>query len=514
MKATSAPEPSAAVLAHGDRATLFRHISAEKASLYRAIMDAFARAARQFRPFLRPDEVRAEARWDGEPPSPEEVQQALSQLADWGNLRPQADTARVASLEDFYRARFLYSLSHGGEAVEAALETFVATIAHRAELQSTALEDILVRLESLKRLAKEDAPDEAKVHEVLRDLSQRLAGLAANAQAFMADVTRRIELQRADVQAVMAFKTRLIDYLQRFIADLVTLSPRIAGALLDLQGTSEDLLAVATRRDVRDAAPVDALEQASIHDAKLAVWRERWMGLQRWFLSQDHEPSQSERLRARANEAIPQLLLAIATLNERRSGKSDRAADFRVLARWFAECADNGDAHRLARAAFALSPTRHLARTVSVDALAPTTPWAQAPAVEIHPRLRERGSLAPKGTPPKVRDRSLERELLARQLAEERAQLEAAQARFASGGSQRLSELGWLDRHAFRLLLALIGEALAAQRSPDETVDRLSGDGTLRLRLEPLPPGQTAVIDTEWGRFRGRDHRLSVERVS
>jgi len=163
------------------------------------------------------------------------VQQALSQLAEWGNLRAQADTARVASLEDFYRARFLYSLSQGGEAVEAALETFAATIARRAELQSTALEDILARLEGLRLLAAEATPDEAKVHEVLRDLSQRLSGLAANAQAFMADVTRRIELQRADVQAVMGFKNRLIDYLQRFIADLVAQSPRIAQRLIGLQ---------------------------------------------------------------------------------------------------------------------------------------------------------------------------------------------------------------------------------------------------------------------------------------
>jgi len=143
-----------------------------------------------------------------------------------------------------------------------------------------------------------------------------------------------------------------------------------------------------------------------------------------------------------------------------------------------------------------------------------STPWAAAPAVEINPRLRERGTLAPRGTPPRVRDRRAERELLGRQLAAERAQLEAAQARFAGGAPQCLSQLPWLNQHEFRLLLALIGEALAAQKAPDEAVERLSGDGALRLRLEPLAAGQIAEIETEWGRFRGRDHRLSVERVA
>lgn len=40
---------------------LFRHISADKARLYRMIMDAFAAAKRQFRLQLRPDEVQLEA---------------------------------------------------------------------------------------------------------------------------------------------------------------------------------------------------------------------------------------------------------------------------------------------------------------------------------------------------------------------------------------------------------------------------------------------------------------------
>ncbi len=60
----------------------------------------------------------------------------------------------------------------------------------------------------------------------------------------------------------------------------------------------------------------------------------------------------------RASAAIPQLLSAIGALNERRSGRSDRSADFRVLATWFAGCANDAEAHRLARAAFALNPAR------------------------------------------------------------------------------------------------------------------------------------------------------------
>lgn len=51
---------------------LFRHVSADKAEAYRAILDVFARAKRQYRLQLRPDEVLAEARWPGRQPELEE----------------------------------------------------------------------------------------------------------------------------------------------------------------------------------------------------------------------------------------------------------------------------------------------------------------------------------------------------------------------------------------------------------------------------------------------------------
>ena len=168
---------------------------------YRCIMDVFAAAKRQYRLQLRPDEVLAEARWPDAPPRIEEVNAALTQLTDWGNLESHPDTARVSTLSDFYRARFLYRLSQGGEAVEAALALFVQTLQRRAELQTVALEDIASRLQALQsagRATRRRRADAAKVHETLRDLVRVFESLAENAQAFMAGVARSIELQQAE----------------------------------------------------------------------------------------------------------------------------------------------------------------------------------------------------------------------------------------------------------------------------------------------------------------------------
>jgi uncharacterized protein (TIGR02677 family) len=245
---------------------LFRHVSAEKAALYRSIMDVFAAAKRQYRLQLRPDEVLAEANWLGPPPQIEEINAALAQLTAWGNLESHPDTARVSSLSDFYRARFLYRLSHGGEAVESALAVFAQTLAHRAELQTVALEDITSRLHALAVLAAEADPDGAKIHTSMRDLVHVFEGLAENAQAFMAGVGRTIELHQADAAAVATYKRRLIDYLERFIGDLVRRSDTIGRLIIAVEPHIHEMLELIVEREARDAAPDDAHDRADARD--------------------------------------------------------------------------------------------------------------------------------------------------------------------------------------------------------------------------------------------------------
>lgn len=500
---------------HANTGDLFRHLAADKASLYRAILDAFAAAKRQYRLQLRPDEVLAACVHQGPPPTLEEVGSALAQLVDWGNLESQPDMARVTTLADYYRARFLYRLSHGGEAVETALDHFEHAMQRRAELQAVALEDIDARLRALAALLDQPELDVAKLHEVLRDLTQVFESLAENAQAFMAGVARSVELQSADVGAVVGYKRRLIDYLDRFIGDLVRRSGTIAAALGELGPRIRPALLAVAQREARDAAPDDVADRLVQESARYLAWKERWQGLSGWFLASGHLPAQGELLRARARAAIPQLLAAIAAVNERRSGRSDRSADFRTLARWFLACEDDAQAHRLARAAFALHPARHLACNPAADEDLPAnTPWGSAPPLAIHPRLREYGEAAPRGPHARVRMRDEERAALAAHLEEESRQVEAARGRLATGRAVRLSELGVLEPQEFGLFLSFLGEALAEQAGPEAVVERATGDGLFVVRLEPLGPETQAVIETPAGAFAGRDHLLTVTAIA
>ncbi|MEV4867690.1 TIGR02677 family protein [Streptomyces syringium] len=493
----------------------FAHLTVPNAALYRRTMRTFLSAKERFAVHLRPEDVYAALPAGERPAELETVVKALDSLVEWGNLRADPDTARVTAVEDFYRKRFVYQLTQAGEAAEEALSTYDEALGRRGALQAVALHDIVTQLRALLVLGAGDEPDPAKTYLALDALTSRFAALAENARAFMGSLQRTIDLHDVEEGVFLAYKDRLIQYLERFIQDLITLGGRIAQLILELEDGDviAPLLRTAADREAADAAPEDA-EHAG-REAYVR-WTGRWDGLAAWFVSRDGRESQARLLRGRALGAIPQLLAVVRSLNERRSGRSDRSADFRTLARWFAEAPDDGARHQLWRTAFGLCPARHL--TVDADTLAArtarpvpaATPWAESAPLSISPQLRRTGSYERRGKPRKVEDRSEARRHLAEVAAKQAAETAAARARLATSGATRLSALGELDPLAFGLFLQLLGDALATWRPGMTRTTATSNDGSMEIRLTDPGDGAVAEIITPGGTFRGPDHIVDL----
>jgi len=491
---------------------LFSHVSTEHAITYRAIMDVFAKAKEQYRLQLRPDEVLNEVAWPSNSPRPEidQVTQHLDALVKWGNLEAQQDMTRWSSIEDFKRNYKIYRLSRQGEAVEAGLQRFVEALRQRAELQTVALADIENLLRALVALNRAPALDVPKVHGALRDLTSVFATMTENAAAFMAGVDRSLGPTEIEFENVEHYKNQLIDYLQRFVSDLARQADTIAGLIQQLDHSIEDLLFKIAERQAQDAAP----GTWGTVEAKLRYrddWKSRWLGLRRWFASSSNEPSTADLLRQKARSAIRQLAIAIKEINDRTAGRSDRSADLRMLAGWFLACETDTEAHLMCRVAFGLNPARHFSLNTNEEELIPAgTPWAEAPALRINPRLYKYGDGPQRGQLPAVKDRSAERAAIQQRLADEVTQALEARRRFTSAHAMRLSEVGTLSTNEFALFLGLLGEALDHQGNPDNPVEIVSGDGTLIIRLVPLGPESRAQIATQAGMFSGRDHVIII----
>src|SRR5918996_3469016 len=457
------PRSTAAAMTEAPgRLRAFAYVNADKAPLYRAVMRVFVEAKASFTLHLRPQEVAA-ALATVELPEPVDVagvEAALASLREWGNLEAHPDTADVATVEEFYRPRYLFQLTPEGEAAERALAAYEAALAQRGELQSAALSDIRSLLGELAALAETPEADEAKVHRALRALRDRFEELTSRAQAFMSSLQRTIDLQGVDVPKFLAYKETLIGYLERFIGELVIAAADIGATVRQIEARGIDtLLRMAAGRDLADAlepTPAD-------HAAAYAGWQARWGGLRSWFIGRPEAPAQAEVLRARARASIPALLLAVAGIHDRRVTRSDRSTDLRTLARWFAEADSDASAHRLWRAAFGLAPARHL-------------------VIDAATRDEREGPPGP-----------------------------GARRRLATGDRVRLSDLGTLDPAEFALFLDLLGDALSVKVGIEEAVQVMSSDGTMHVRLEPTADGRTATVDTFTGRFSGPDHYVTIE---
>jgi len=220
-----------------------------------------------------------------------------------------------------------------------------------------------------------------------------------------------------------------------------------------------------------------------------------------------------ERLHAAARAAVVRLARSLERLNDRRSRPADRAADFRTLARWFAACRTDDDAHALWASAFGLYPARHFhIEEDDPDLVRPDASWWEARPVEVPVRLRTHGAVSRSGRPPPALDFGDGRAWMAAIRRRERAEVEAAMARFAARGPLRLSSLAGLERAELDQLLALLDEALVAPRAPDGVRRARTADGRFEIALHPPAERAWVQLETPAGRLRCLDYELEIAR--
>lgn len=520
MSRDNTPSAEGAALA-SDGYGPFAYLSAPNAALYRRVMRVLMSEKERFTVHVRPEQVHAVLGAEADDaPGEAAVAEALERLAQptWGNLLAFPDSSRVTALEDFYRRRMLFQLSRQGEAAERALAQYDTALGTRGALQSVALEDISVLLTNLRDIAEAHAAggvvDSAIAHQTLRSLRERFTELAENAVAFMGSIQRTIDLHDADVDAFLAYKEQLIEYLERFIRDLLTRGASISELLGSIPESGVRFLAgIAAEREAADAAPGEAVAMAAgLRD----VWLRQWSGLTDWFVSSPSRESEAKLLRSRARAAVPALLAVVRALHDKAGGRTDRTQDFLTLARWFAALPSDGDRHRLWRSAFGLAPVRHLSVTAATEdawesaSLRNTTPWADAPPLEISPQLRRSGSYERRGKVAQVADRTAAKRMLIAQARHEAEQTAAARRRILTDGPRPLSAFGVLDQAAFGLFLGLLGDALAAMGPRASRSQVHTSDGELTVTLTRIPGAGTTVISTPEGEFTGPDHLVDI----
>ena len=485
----------------------FSFLTADKAPLYREIVNVFAEAKAGFLLHLRPTEVLGrltahQVHVDG---GVEAVEAALVQLCHWQVLESYRDNSDVETLADFRRRRLQYQLTASGEAVYESTQQFLSRLTRRISLDAGALGRIHDDLSELSSLAGNAPIDSERAFAVLRQVVTDVEDLTARAQSFFRWLHERTESRRTDLDTFLEYKQRLIEYLREFVGELLTRGARVSAVLDEMAENTDRLLQAVAHEETRETYDTADPTGIVIRREALARWTTHWQGLCRWFLDDAAGPAQSRQLQVAARAAIPRVLALAQQQRLRRGHRSDRAADLRELAAWFLEAEDDRAGHRLWRAAFGLAPARHL--TVDSDRLEqmdsapvnPETSWAEAPPVVIDPQLRRTGRQRMTSAVRSIVDTSAARGKLKQRLAAVRQQEDAVTKELFDLGRRRFSEVGELSSESFGLLMDLVSAAIDARRPHSTTAKGTSRDGRMRIEIDWAADSDVSSISTQNG---------------
>lgn len=487
---------------------MFRFTSGERAGLYVAVLQAFGEANERLETALGLDDVRARLRSVGWLDSLEDADliSALDQLRGWNLvdvLQNNAESYRTAG--EYERRNLQYSLTRQGEAAFAGVVHAMSLLASTGALQTAVLDAISDRLGDLIR--EFDSGPDRRLYSTLTELEGHLEALRGNTKQFNGELQRLLRADSADLATFHDVKAATVSYLQEFLTDLDHRSHAIATRIQ----TIEDLGVGLLQQRALLGADLPQLTGTDPGPAWIDRRRARWEGLRSWFLPADGSTARVEQLHLVARRAIITLLQVLDRITESRRRASSAVADFRELARWFSVVPTQDNLHRLWSTMFGLSSSRHahLAQP-DPELVSSSTPWWQAPAVEVSPLLRTAGRTERFSRTGHVRNVAALKAARAAQAVEERSQLEAAWNMLDTGGAIRLSAFVSLDHEVFERLLELLGRALAS--APDTAGLRRSttSDATIEIVLRPPADREACSLRTPRGVFRGPDYEIEI----
>lgn len=490
---------------------LFRFATTDE--LYLAVMQVFGDANDRLVTALTLDEVLAGLRtvgWHEQAPD-QRVEDVLAKLAEWRMVdRVQNHGAHYATAAEYERKNLQYSLTKRGEAAIEGVAHTLLLLGSTGALQSAVLDAIAAGLDDLHRLLADPAGDNRRVYATLAALEGHLESLRTNTKQFNGELQRLLRDESGDLATFDEVKQATVAYLQEFVTDLDARRRRIVGAIERMQASGVPEL---HRRALAGASLPRLPGDADPAPRWLAQRAARWDGMLRWFAPPDGSAPAVDALQDIARRAIISLLRVLERQGEARRRSASMVTDFRVLARWFAAADSDADAHRLFGAAFGLHPARHAHLALDdPEEVPPSSPWRDAPQVPVSPLLRTHGVSEKVGRLAAVRDVAAIRRQRRERALTERAEVEAAWRRLATGeGRLRLGEFAELDRAGFARLLHLLGRALAARPGRDGIRRATTADGQLVIVLHPPADDSIATLKLEHGTFAGPDYQVAIE---
>lgn len=468
-----------------------KYLDVENTDRYRSIIRLFYLNYEKLKYWMYQEEVYEELTEDSyfEGYTPEQCQQDLAVLKEWGNLATIQDTRKVTSIEEFKNKKFRYQLTETAVEVERMVIRLENLFIEGSSLEPTLLERLRI---SLARISEMRDENEEKIYGWWNDLNNDFIRLNQNYQDYMRELNSVKAEEMMKTREFLVFKDRLIEYLRAFVKNLQLNVSAIEQSLriVDL-GLITDILEKVTAHEMS----IPRIDVEVNEDMIYERMKGRWKNIHNWFIGNASSASEASKVFDTTNEIIRKITRYATRLSEQSNSGANRREEYRKLADMFAHCKDIGEAHKLSSVVFGVEKPLHLKGDFpkETESINGGVYEEQPTVVMVSPRVRNYREKAKRsGIADHTREKEEVRLAMLQRLQEEKLLLES----YIQDDRLDFAVLPEIQPQVRDVFLTWLSKGL-------ENKDRIAKteDGR-KYRIEESNPGETCILQCSDGTFR------------
>lgn len=465
------------------------YLTADSAGHYRTILRYFYHQHERMRDFIAPEEILEYMRSIPAFSDYQEDQlhQQLAQLVKWNNLIARQDMANAKTIEEYKKKRFRYQSTPYTIEIERMLVVLEKKVGDtfQGSLERSQFERLLQALITLQKELEADLTKNAEEYmRMWEDVFRYFQTIRTSTADYIAYINSEQTDQRMQTEAFLVYKNQFTNYLRDFIVSLQKTSLQIRERLNELAPAK---LETFFQKLIEHRKSIPRLEDTAISESEWETeYKEYWDSLRQWFLGTATQQSELEVLQWQTNEMIRRMTRYVQRIGERQQHFRSRKNDYLHLAKWFANCPEMDEAHKLSSVVFGAMTIQHLQLEEGTTDNLHADVWDEDPVLlTLKPRTnRYREKTKPGSMTSNKEKKQRQRE----QYLEERRQEKALIDQYMTEGVIQLSELTKVEPFIRKVLLGWIGKSMASKDRKVKTdygmVVKVTIDKTKTILLE------------------------------
>lgn len=333
-----------------------KYLDVENTDRYRSIIRLFYLNYEKLKYWMYQEEIYEELTEDTyfSEYTPEQCQQDLSVLKEWGNLATIQDTRKVTSIEEFKNKKFRYQLTETAVEIERMVIRLENLFIEGSSLEPTLLERIRLFLMRIEEIPEQSVE---KIYGWWNDLNNDFIRLNQNYQDYMRELNSVKAEEMMKTREFLVFKDRLIDYLRAFVKSLQLNVTAIEQTLRKVKpDTVKCVLDQVTAYEMSIPRMDVEVNERQIYERM----KGRWENIQSWFIGNGGSGSEAAKVFDTTNEIIRKITRYATRLSEQCNSGANRREEYRKLADLFVSCEDIDEAHKLSAVVFGIEKPLHL----------------------------------------------------------------------------------------------------------------------------------------------------------